>query len=575
MNLKVKVGNGGALVTLQDKNYLASGGEAAIYVNGNMAYKLYHDPVHKLLPIQKIRELSAISNPNVIVPQELIYDAKDGSPLGYTTNFVDNSEPLVKLFTRTFKTDNNISYQMINDLVKQMQLIVADVHKAKCLIVDLNELNVLANVQPTTINAKFIDTDSYSTPSFKATAIMDSVRDRRVTTYDANKAMHYHPDEMSDWFSFAILAFNLYTNIHPYRGTHPNYKPRDKAKQMDDGISIFHQGVKVPPSVNDFKVIPARHLDWFKEIFFKNGRSVPPIADSNVPMLVPSQLVTINGTDKINVIQINSYDSNIMAVLSSMGLYYVATKTRIYSDKKEVGTHSAKRILLCSALDGSIVTAQQDNSNKINFIELGKVDPIGTASSMSMFMRNNAFYTMTSGKLIENSFVSFGGKLMHRTNDIENVSATSSKMYDGCVIQNLLGKMYLTLPYKLGSCFSRHVPQLDGYRIISAKADKNIVIVIAEKAGKYDHFILIFDKTYTNMDIRKNEDVGYDPINFAVLDNGLCAFLASPTELELFSNASKCEVMQNPPFDSTMKLLATQDGFFFINGNSLHQIKKK
>lgn len=574
MNQKIKIGNGG-IITLTDKNYRAAGGEASVYVANGMAYKLYHDPLHKQLSPNKMQELARIPNSQVIVPKELIFDPKDGKPLGYTTTYVDGVEPLLKLFTRTFKNDNNVSFQMINHLVKEIQKVVTDVHGAQCLIVDLNELNILADIKPSTIIPWFIDTDSYSTPSFKATAIMDSVRDRRVTVYDKGGTMHYNPDIESDWFSWSILAFCLYTNIHPFRGSHANYKPRDKAKQMDDGISVFHPGVRVPPSVNDFKVIPGRHLDYFKRVFLNNERGVPPLPDSSVPMLVPTQVITIQGTDKLQVEEVAAYDSHILAVTTIMGVYYVATKTHIYANKKEIGTHNAKKILLCSASDGTILTAQQDNSNKIIFRDLTKADPVGTALSNEMFTRNNAFYTISKGKLMENSFTAFGNKIVHRTKEVENLSSISTKMYDGCIIQDLLGKMYLTLPYKLGSCFSKHIPQLDGYRIVGAKSEKSVVVVIGEKKGQFDRFIIIYNKAFTTCDVRKVDDVTYDTINFTVMDNGLCVLLASDTELELFSTALQCETLTNPPFDATMKLFSTSDGIFFINGNSFHQLKRK
>lgn len=575
MDQKVIIGNTKSVVTLRPSNYKASGGEGSIYCANGMAYKLYHDPVHKQFPLQKLKELSLITNPQVIIPQELIYDPKDGSPLGYTTRYVDNVEPLLKFFTKTFKTDNNIDFQMINHLVEDMQKVVADVHSAQCLIVDLNELNVLTEIKSSSLTPWFIDTDSYSTPSFKATAIMDSVRDRRVTTFDKSGNMHYNPDQESDWFSWSILAFWVYSNIHPFRGGHPNYKPKDKQKQMDDGISVFHPGVRVPPSVNDFKVIPSRHLDWFKQVFLKNERGVPPLPDSSVPLLVPTQIVTIQGTDKIGVNDIASYGDSIMAIHTIMGIYYVATKTHFYVNQKEIGVHNAKKINLCSSSDGTLVVAQQDNSNKIIFRDLTKADPIGTATSNEMFSRNNAIYTIARGKLIENSFTSFGAKIIHRIAEVANLSTISAKMYDGCVIQDLLGKMFLTLPYKIGSCFSKHIPQLDGYRIVGAKAEKNIVVIIGEKKGQYDRFILIYDKHFNMCDVRKIEDIAYDTINFSVMDSGLCILLASPTEIELFATATQCEILNDPPFDSTMKLFATSDGIFFINGNSFHQIKRK
>lgn len=574
MNQKVKIGSGG-IVTLTDKNYRAAGGEAAIYVANGMAYKLYHDPAHKQLPPGKMKELSVISNSHVVVPQELIFDPKDGKPLGYTTRYVDDVEPLLKLFTKTFKEDNNVDFQMINRLVKEIQVVVNDVHSANCLIVDLNELNILAELKPSTVVPWFIDTDSYSTPSFKATAIMDSVRDRRVTVYDKNGTMHYNPDIGSDWFSWAILSFWLYSNIHPFRGRHPNYKPNEKAKQMDDGISVFHPGVGVPPCVNDFKVIPPRHLDYFKRVFLKGERGVPPLPDSSAPLLVPTQIITIQGTDKLKVEQIASYADHILAITSIMSVYYVATKTHIYANTKEIGRHNAKKILLVSASDGTLVTAQQDNSNKIAFTILTQADPVGIAQSNEMFARNNAFYTISRGKLIENSFTAFGNKMVHRVKEVENLSVISSKMYNGCVIQDLLGKMYLTFPYKLGSCFSKHIPQLDGYRIVDAKAEKNIVLVVGEKKGKFDRIIIIFNKSFDICDIRKTENIAYDTINFTVMDNGLCILLASDTELELFATASQAETLSDPPFDATMRLFSTSDGIFFINGNSFHQLKRK
>ncbi len=404
---------------------------------------------------------------------------------------------------------------------------------------------------------------------------MDSVRDRRVTVFDKSGTMHYNPDEFSDWFSWAILSFWLYSNIHPYRGSHPNYRPKDKQKQMDDGISVFHKGVRVPPSVNDFKVIPTRHLDYFKRVFLNGERGAPPLADSSAPLLVPTQIITIQGTDKLGVEEIAAYSDPIMAIATIMGIYYVATKTHLYANKKEIGTHNAKRINLCSASDGTLIAAQQDASNKIVFRDLTKADPVGTATSNEIFTRNNAFYTISHGKLIENIFTAFGNKMVHRIKEVENIAVHSAKMYDGCVIQDLLGKMFLTLPYKQGSCFSKHVPQLDGYRIVGAKAEKNIVIVLGEKKGQFDRFIIIFDKHYTNCDVRKVDDVAYDTINFTVMDNGLCVLLASDTELELFATAFQCETLTNPPFDATMRLFSTSDGIFFINGNSFHQIKRK
>lgn len=573
MNIKIKVSGG--ITTITDKNYLAAGGEGTIYVNGGTAYKIYHDPDKKMLPIQKMTELGLISNSQVIIPKHIIYDSKDGKPIGYTTDFISNVHPLLKLFTRTFKDANNIDQSMVAELVKQMQLITIDIHNANCLIVDYNELNVLVNVGSSILTPYYIDTDSYATPSYKATAIMDSVRDRRVSYTDKNGVMHYNPDILSDWFSFGILAFWIYTNIHVYRGNHPKYKPKDKAKQMDDGISIFYPGVKVPPSVNDLNVIPKRHLDWFKDLFGNNNRSIPPLPDSLAPIAVPTQIVTIKGTDKLAIVEVGAYGAHVLSLIQSMGVNYVVTKTHIYADKKEIRAwDKVQKLLLCPATDGTMVAATLKGTS-VSFSDMNSGVPFGSIQSRDIFQRNGAFYTMAAGKLVENSFSCLGNKLIHCVKELENVSQLTAKMYDGCVIQDLLGKKYLTLPYKKEACFSKYLPQLDKFRIVDARADKNVIVILAEQSGKYNRFIVVFEKNYQSFKVREVPDVAYDEINFAVLDNGLCLLLASPTEIELFAKADVFETLTDPPFDANMPLFATPDGFFFINGSSIHQIRRK
>jgi len=575
MNKKIRIGSSKSTFTITDRLYKGAGGEASIYVNGGMCFKMYHDPAKKIIPIQKMKELAVITNPQVVLPKDVIYDATTGEPLGYTTNFVDNAEPLLKLFTKTFKQDNNIDAKMVADLIKQLQLIATDIHLAKCLIVDFNELNELVTITPHSLTPWFIDTDSYATPSFKATAIMDSVRDRRVTTFDNKGVMHYNPDEMSDWFSWGILAFFLYTNIHPYRGNHPKYKPRDKQKQMDDGISVFHKDVRVPPCIAPFNTIPKRHLDWFKDTFLNNNRSVPPFADSSVPLLVPAAIITVKGTNKIDVIQVGSYSEPIHSVSQHFGLNYVITQNCVYRDNLLLmNCGKNKKTVIVPSSDGTMVAASILGT-KVTFSELTTSREIGTIASTDMLVRNGCVYTNTNNKMTENAFTTLGIKTVHRITEVENLSAYSTTFYEGCAIQNLLGKQTLVIPYKKGSCFSKYIPQLDGYRIVEAKSDKWVTVIVAEKKGQFDRFIIVFNKDYTSFDVRKVDDVAYDTINFTVMDNGLCALLASPTELELFVNNQKVEVLEDPPFDSTMKLFSTTDGIYFINGNSIHQIKKK
>jgi hypothetical protein len=191
-------------------------------------------------------------------------------------------------------------------------------------------------------------------------------------------------------------------------------------------------------------------------------------------------------------------------------------------------------------------------------------------------VRNNAVYTVTGGKLVENRFSSMNSVVQHSSNEVENVSAYTTTCYEGCLIQDLLGKKYLTIPYAKGRCFSKYLPQLVGFRVVEAKSEETVTVILAERGGVYYRFIVIFEKGYGDFKVREVTDVAYDSINFTVVAGNLCLLLASPTELEIFyTSINQIDMLSDPPFDSTMRLFSTPDGAFFVNGNSVHQIKRK
>ena len=574
MDRKVIIGNTRSTVILKPSHYLTSGGEAEIFCVGNKIYKLYFAPEQKKLTPQKMMELKEILDSHVVIPQDIIYDFKTTKALGYTMDFIDNTDPILRIFNKAYKVANNIDLGMVSELVKQLQIVMSNIHIAKCLAVDFNELNILIELGQN-ITPWVIDTDSFATPSYKASAVMSSIQDRKATTYDSNGVMHYHPDIGSDWFSWAVITFWIYVNLHPYRPIHPNYKAPDRHKQMDDGINVFTKGIRIPPTVENFNVIPKRHLDWYKLVFENGERSIPPMPDGVSPMVVPTQVVTITGTDKITIEQVGSCGFPILSVQQFMGVNYIVTKGALYSgDIKLPFPASAQRILFCTAAGGEMVIASK-SGHTVEFTGLSG-QPLDSIKTPDIFERNGAIYTITNGALMENTFTLMGSKLFRRSKEVSNVSNLSAKMYPGCVIQDLLGgRKYFTLPYVLGKAFTQYLPGLDKVRIVDAKADKNVIIIIGETGGQFNRYVIVFDKKYENFEIRETPDIAYEPINMAVLDNGLCMLFSPPDEIQLFSTAKQYETLDDPPFDSSMPLFATPRGFFIINGNTIHQIKRK
>jgi len=194
-----KIQVNGKTISLTNKNFLAQGGDGAVYAKGKTAYKIYTDK-SKMISADKIKELSSLTKANIIKPENAIFAGKGGKAIGYTMRYVPKNVPLCRIFTKTFKDKNNITPEMSLDLILNMQETISHIHSKKILVVDLNEMNFLSCKKFKEIY--FIDVDSYQTPSHPATALMESVRDRHM------KPGIFTQD--TDWFAFAVVSFQVF-----------------------------------------------------------------------------------------------------------------------------------------------------------------------------------------------------------------------------------------------------------------------------------------------------------------------------------------------------------------------------
>lgn len=551
--------------SLTQKNYLASGGEASVYKSGQTVYKVYHDQT-KICPPDKIKELDAITASNVLKPRDLIYDNKTGKPIGFTMPYIPNTHPLCKLFTKSFRQTNKISNQRIIEIVKRIQETIISIHKAKCLVVDLNELNML--VDDLFKIVYFIDVDSFQTPSFKATAIMDSIRDRLVKNQQFT--------ELSDWFSFAVISFQLYIGIHPYKGIHPDYKPNEWLVRMDNGISVFDPKVTLPKICNNLSVIPKKHLDWFKNIFVKNDRSVPPFPDGVIIAVPDIQIRKVTSYAGDFIIELQStYNEDIITVFPLLNNIYVVTEKRVYKDMVPlpINIEEASKVYFCSSDNGDIIVGKQ--LNQLVEFETISGQPIGSIRSSKMMLKNNCIYTICNEQLVANLFVTPNVKTVHTVKPVCNISEQNSKFFDGIIFQDLLGKCYVTIPYEKTKCIIFPIPELDKYRILEAKCDQYVIIVIGEHKGKYDRFIIHLnkpgDKQYCVF--QKDENISYEAVNFIMLERGVC-IVGSNVKSQIFVSGVKKDLV-NPPFNADTKLFTKNNVVHYIENDKIYTVRMK
>jgi serine/threonine protein kinase len=554
-SFKVKIKKG--LVEITDKDYKAAGGQAAVYCIGDTAYKIYHDP-NKMIPEAKIQELSVLSNPLILGPQEVVYDFKQGHPIGFTMPYVDGTEFLCKIFTRNFRDDNNITPKDIVDLVTEIQKTLDYIHKLKLLVVDLNEMNFLLSSDFKC--PYFIDVDSWQTKSFPANALMESIRDR--------KSKKGHFSELTDWFSFAVVTFQMYVGIHPYKGFHPKYGPAEWSKRMDMGISVFDKDVTLPGPCQDFSVIPKKHLEWYKEIFVKGDRSIPPYPDSVIIGMFQGGTVSSKG--KFIVELLKEYNSPVKKLYFFDSNRYAITTEGIYRDDDLLTRFDQPKAsyALCDVYAEDPIVAIF-SKGCLTFMDLSKkeVDRVPAEQVMSA---NGLIYSVNGGEVIEHSFERLG-RLLHLTKVISSLSP-SYKVFSGVIVQDDFMKCHLVIPYGRSLCANSHIKELDGWRIIDARHQGRVCILIAEQGGEYIKVEIHFDKNFSLQYVCHTEKVDLHEVNFIALPNGLYVH-ADDRKVTVFSDATHRKEYDKSPINASTRLFNEGMTVISVEKNKIYKVR--
>lgn len=555
------------LETFDQNSYIAAGGQGTVCKKGSLAYKIYHDPA-RMIPVKKIQELQALAHiDSVLGPRDILLDKKGNTPIGFTMPYKKDTEFITRLFNKNYRNDKGITPEMIVDLVKKFQLTVSEIHKNNILIVDLNELNFLTNIDIFDL-IYFIDVDSYQTPSFHASALMESVRDR--TMKQKNQF-----SEGTDWYSFAIVSFMLYLTYHPYqKGKHPKYNPNDWSIRMDKGLSVFHPDITLVGPWKDFSPIPAPHLDWYKQVFYNGVRTAPPMPDG-VILSGPVQPTLIVGNEGFVVKKLGDFPDNILCHYFLSGKNYILTKKALYSSVAKIhdlpSNMNSVSLADVPGLRPILVTKSHDT---VSFDDLDG-NNIRKIAAMDAMQYRGLIYTIYNNKMTENNFTYMGGNILHSSKIISNIFAPATKLFPGVAIQDILQTCWVSIPYEKGKCFYNKIPELDKQRIIEAKFDYRILMVITESDGVYNRYIFVFDQKMNNYTCRKDEKINYVSLNFTCLTSGICIHLPCDDYVEVFRTVDKVKKIDNPPITSDVRLSNDLTGVLFFNKKEFYNLSLK
>jgi len=547
-------------VDLTDSNFITEGGEGKIYGKQGVVYKIYFDS-KKVIKQAKIDDLIALDKNNILRPLDIVLDSHK-VPIGFTMRWVKNVIAICKLFTNDFRNRMGVTPEMINELVTNLAKDIQFIHEKKCLIVDANEMNFL--VDSNYITPYFIDVDSYQTEHFPATAISPAIQDYHTKGFS----------EYTDWFSFAIIAFQLFIGIHPYKGTHPKYKKFDLEKRMIDNVSVLNSKVSLPSSVRDLSYIPTNYKDWFYNMFEKGERNLPP-AITGVIFVVKKARV-VQGTDQFEIELIKTFSSEIIryeneVVFLESHAYYKNYAIRSTRSTEAVFTRVSNDLIFVDIVN-----------HKLKIKQLMKEETECNYDATDKMIFNNSIFILNNDKIFEIELQEFSGKLVPYVKSNWNVLPNATTVFKGVIYQNILGVPYLMVPYYMANgktaCFMNPINELKGYKVLEAKRDGHVVMVIANKNNKYDRFVFIFGSEYKDYRCRKDEDVSFHVPNFVTLENGIAVCITEEDKVEIFNSLSSkddVKIVEDPEITFDMKLYKKGANVFIVRENQLFSFKMK
>lgn len=546
-------------LTLTQADFKAAGGQGSVYIKGDTAYKIYANPQH-MIPRAKMQELAQLNQRNIIRPLEVICDPQQQA-VGYTMRNVENAYALCQLFPKAFRQRANLTPDVMLSLVNKLRDGVQHIHAQGILLVDLNEMNFL--VAEDFGELYFIDVDSYQTPLFPATALMESVRDRHAQQFD----------EGSDWFSFAVVSFQMFIGIHPYKGAHKKLTTLDA--RMRANVSVLNSTVTVPAACQPFDVIPESWRDWYIAVLEDGKRLAPPSTAHATITLTAVQAHPQVGNKQFVITKWLELESDILAhngnlTLTRLAAY--ATGHRIAPlptpETKVIRTPRQKQILAVW-LEGNQVRVRNLTLN---------VDVSVNVRADQLMLTDGRVYLKASASLLELNFIELAHQLLVAAKPVGNVLPNATRLYEGVAIQNLLGAYYASFFPASGSCYQTRLNELDGYQVIDAKAMRNVLIVLTAKQGSYDQFIFRFDESFAEYDVRGCADVTLTDINFTVLTSGVCLLMNDRDELELFASrkgTTALKVIAEPAIRGDDKLFSDGHQALFARGNELYRVAMK
>lgn len=571
-NLKVVL-DGKGLVTLKSSDHIATGGEGSVYrVGKDLVAKLYTDPskmIQEDIP-SKIQKLTLLKHPYVVAPSGLVL-SESKKPLGLYMPLIEG-HPLPRVFTNDFYKHEGFTLQHACTLVDRMRETVMFAHKNGAVLVDANELNWFMNFVKKDPRPQVVDVDSWAIGKWPAKAVMPSIRDWNAKTFTPE----------SDWFSWGIVTFQIFTGLHPYKGTLDKFKKNEFIERMKANASVFSKGVRLNQAVRDFSLIPSILLDWYEAEFQKGSRTIPP-SPFDISNKTPhaSQVMRAIVTNKSGTLIYDKLFEKIgdeVVRVFHCGVVLLESGTLVeLRTKREIGKVFSKNAVVVKVDEGWLVVERNNSSFISKFIRESdsREEKLSFEIEGShLISYENRIFVVNEQGLIEIKIHNFGNKIVASVGETWGALVNSATWFDSLGVEDAFGAKFVILPTQAKQVLHLRTKELDNLKIIAGKSGNRYAAFIGiDKNGLYQRVEFIFDSDYRNY---KASAVIVDQpeLNLAILPKGVGAIINEDGEMNIFVPSSGVVNRIEDKHLSTNMLLANwEDKVVYVENGKVWSLR--
>jgi hypothetical protein len=316
-------------------------------------------------------------------------------------------------------------------------------------------------------------------------------------------------------------------------------------------------------------------------VFEKGDRTKPP-TDFFAAIIVPKQIIATKGSNQFDIKELATFDGVICDVWDHYGDTIIYTDKALYHNlpNKQLPIYD-KGIVACVTVTeaNKIITLNRNGSNVVLHNQTtNKTIPSNLTASEAMCY-NNTIYLLSGDKILALTAVDVGiDSVVVGTKLAANVYGQTTKLFQGVAIQNLMGSCFASIFPDSGKTFQIRLNELDKVKVLYAKYDNKILMIVGFLNGLYHRWIIKFNNDFSEKEIRVISDVTPQEPNFVVLDNGNCISLNEDETLEIFSNAwgaNRLKKITDPALSTDMILYKKSGKVIFAKNNKLFHFSMK